>query len=151
MAYSGSTTIRELPEFQADTRELGDETKPCNQIHQVNPLGLHTPYHQAWNACYKRDSREPNEDQSNIRTCTCGKRFDSKEERDAHCMGNADTGAHGRTSDELEALGGAHVWVDPNSGKVLQARAYPIPHQGHGTTSSARFESATSAYATLGL
>jgi hypothetical protein len=70
--------------------------------------------------------------------CVCGKIFDSKEDRDAHCEGNADTGAHGRTGDELEALGGAHVWVDPNTGKVLQARAYPLPHQGQGTVSSTR-------------
>jgi hypothetical protein len=65
--------------------------------------------------------------------------------------GNADTGAHGRTGDELEALGGAHVWVDPNTGKVLQARAYPLPHQGQGTVSSTRGEAATTEYATLGL
>ena len=128
---------------------LGGETKQCSHINSL--LGLHTPYQHLWNSCYKRESREPNEDPNDTRTCACGQRFSSKKDRDAHCVRNVEKGAHGRTGDELEALGGAHVWVDPNTGKVLQARAYPLPHQSQGTVSSTRGESATTVYATVGL
>ena len=125
--------------------------KKCGHKHHLNTIGLHTPYLNAWNSCYKQEPREPNENPSNRRTCTCGKRFDSEVERDAHCARNVERGAHGRTGDELETLGGAHVWVNPTTGRVLQARAYPLPHQGQGTVSSTRSEAATVVYATLGL
>ena len=41
--------------------------------------------------------------------------------------------------------------MDPSTGKVLQARAYPLPHLGQGTVSSTRYEAATAVQASLGL
>ena len=130
---------------------LTNETTTCLQIEHDNPLGLQTPYPDIWKSCHKPESRDPDEEKNTNRLCACGEEFQSEQERDAHCAANVTSGAHGCTSDRLEKIGGAHVWMDPNTGKVLQAKAYPLPHQGLGPVSSTRYEAATLVQATLGL
>jgi hypothetical protein len=130
---------------------LTNETTTCLQIEHENPLGMRTPYPDIWKSCHKPESREPDEDKSTNRLCACGEEFQSEQEIDAHCAANVTSGAHGCTSDRLEKIGGAHLWMDPNTGEVLQAKTYPLPHQGLGPVSSTRYEAATVVQATLGL
>ena len=60
----------------------------------------------------------------------CGGTFETEDRRDAHASGTHDTYSHGRTPHELELCGGAYIWVNPRTGTLLGARAFPLLHTG---------------------
>ena len=121
-----------------------DRTSQCER--RDNMLGLHAAINgQEWvHRCAKVWSKKEREDEDVFaRSCACGIAFDCLAKRDRHIASNQSTLHHGPTVDEMPFFGGAYAIVDTVTGRVLEARAFPLLSLGYSDENSSRGEAAS--------